>query len=81
LPPVSVAGDFPHVHSPSIPAKLQSLVHYLDSLTGHASIERLNELLTASHVSLADVRDYVRYGPGHYPRPPRWRQNDKERGG
>lgn len=51
-----------------VPPKLQPLVDYLNTLTARASIERLRELLAASNVTLADVRDFVRYEPGHYQR-------------
>jgi cysteine dioxygenase len=51
-----------------IPPKLRPLVDYLNTLTSRASIERLRELLTASHATLADVRDFVRYEPGQYQR-------------
>jgi cysteine dioxygenase len=51
-----------------IPAKLQPLIRYLDTLTSRASIERLNELLAESNVTLEDLGAFVRYEPGHYQR-------------
>jgi cysteine dioxygenase len=51
-----------------VPPKLQPLVAYLDTLTSRASIERLQELLGASQVTIDDVRDFVRFEPGHYQR-------------
>lgn len=54
--------------SSPVPPKLRPLVAYLDTLTARASIERLQELLAASNVTLDDVRDFVRFEPGHYQR-------------
>ena len=51
-----------------VPPKLQPLVNYLDSLTQRASIGRLKELLAASDVTLADVKDFVRFEPTTYQR-------------
>lgn len=51
-----------------VPPKLQSLATCLDALNARAPIERLRELLAASNVTLADVRDFVRFAPGHYQR-------------
>jgi cysteine dioxygenase len=52
----------------ALPPKLLPLIDYLNTLEDRASIERLKELLTASNATLDDVRDYVRYEPGHYQR-------------
>ena len=54
--------------SPPVPPKLQPLVNYLDSLSQRASLERLQELLTASNATIDDVRDFVRYEPTTYQR-------------
>ena len=51
-----------------VPPKLQPLVNYLDSLQHRASLERLQELLTASNATLDDVRDFVRYESTTYQR-------------
>ena len=51
-----------------VPPKLQPLVNYLDSLSHRASLERLQELLTASNATLDDVRDFVRYESTTYQR-------------
>ena len=54
--------------SHAIPAKLAPLINYLNGLDARASIARLQELLTASDATLDDVRDFVRFEPGHYQR-------------
>ncbi len=54
--------------SSSLPPKLRPLVDYLDTLTGRASLERLQELLAASNATLDDVRDFVRFDTPHYQR-------------
>jgi cysteine dioxygenase len=51
-----------------IPPKLQPLVAYLDALTARASIDRLRELLAASNATAEDVREFIRFEPGHYQR-------------
>ena len=51
-----------------IPPKLRPLVAYLDTLTARASIERLQELLATSNATAEDVRDFIRFEPGHYQR-------------
>ena len=51
-----------------IPPKLRPLVAYLDTLTARASIERLQELLAASNATDEDVREFIRFEPGHYQR-------------
>lgn len=51
-----------------IPPKLRPLVAYLDTLTARASIDRLQELLAASEATLNDLRQFVRFEPGHYQR-------------
>jgi cysteine dioxygenase len=51
-----------------VPQKLRPLVAYLDTLTERASIDRLKELLAASHATIDDVREFVRFEPGHYQR-------------
>lgn len=51
-----------------VPAKLRPLVDYLDTLRARAPSDRLKELLAASHATLEDVRDFVRFEPGHYQR-------------
>lgn len=51
-----------------VPPKLQPLVNYLNGLTARASIERLQELLAASHATDEDVREFIRFEPGHYQR-------------
>lgn len=51
-----------------VPQKLRPLVAYLDTLTERASIGRLQELLAASNATLEDVREFVRFEPGHYQR-------------
>ena len=56
------------MNSHPVPPKLQPLVHYLDGLTQRASIERLQQLLAESQATIDDVRDFVRFEPGHYQR-------------
>lgn len=51
-----------------VPPKLRPLVAYLDGLTQRAPIEKLQELLAASHATIDDVRDFVRFDPTHYQR-------------
>jgi cysteine dioxygenase len=51
-----------------VPAKLQPLVDYLNTLTSRATIERLQALLAASDATIDDVREFVRFEPGHYQR-------------
>lgn len=51
-----------------VPPKLQPLVNYLNGLTARASIERLQELLAASNATDEDVREFIRFEPGHYQR-------------
>ena len=53
---------------PVPPPKLQPLINYLNTLTSRASLDRLRELLAESNATLGDVRDFVRYEPGHYQR-------------
>jgi cysteine dioxygenase len=51
-----------------VPPKLQPLVNYLDSLAARASIDKLQELLAASHATLADVQDFLRFDAASYQR-------------
>jgi cysteine dioxygenase len=44
------------------------LVDYLNTLTSRATIERLQALLAASDATIDDVREFVRFEPGHYQR-------------
>jgi cysteine dioxygenase len=52
----------------AVPTKLVPLVQYLDGLDERASIERLRELLSQSNATIDDVREFVRFEPGHYQR-------------
>jgi cysteine dioxygenase len=54
-------------HRP-LPPKLAPLVAYLDALNERASIARLQELLTTSQATAEDLRDFIRFEPGHYQR-------------
>jgi cysteine dioxygenase len=56
------------VSSPTPPAKLAPLIHYLVQLTARAPIEQLRELLEATEVTLDDMRDFVEFAPDHYQR-------------
>ncbi|MDI1338092.1 MAG: cysteine dioxygenase family protein [Lacunisphaera sp.] len=51
-----------------VPAKLQPLVNYLNGLTQRATIDRLQELLAASHATIDDVKEFVRFEPTTYQR-------------
>ncbi len=50
------------------PAALIPLVEYLDGLGERASIDRLRELLNGAHVTLEDVREFVRFDAAQYQR-------------
>jgi len=50
----------------AVPAVLGSLVCYLDALTGRAPLEELSAHLRDSRVTLADVRDFLRFDPRYY---------------
>jgi cysteine dioxygenase len=52
----------------ALPPKLVPLVTYLESLTGRASIERLQHLLEESDATLDDVAPFVRFEPDSYQR-------------
>ena len=56
------------MNSHPVPPKLQPLVNYLNGLTQRASLERLRQLLAESQATIDDVRDSVRFEPGHYQR-------------
>ena len=54
--------------APTPPQKLAPLIHYLDRLTGRASIERLRELLTQTNITLDDLREFAQFDNAHYRR-------------
>lgn len=54
--------------SATLPQSLGPLVRYLDRLTGRAPLEELSRHLHASPVTLEELREFVRFDPGHYRR-------------
>jgi cysteine dioxygenase len=54
--------------APAVPRKLRPLLDYLDQLEARASIATLQELLTASDVTVEDLKAFVRFGTENYQR-------------
>lgn len=52
----------------TIPHSLQPLIEYLDGLSERASVEKLHELLSATEVSLGDLKPWLRFGTDNYRR-------------
>ena len=54
--------------APALSSPLAAIARYLDGLTERAPIGRLREVLDSSALTLADVREFVRFEDGVYQR-------------
>jgi len=59
--------DYPK-RAPEIPAELDSLVRYLDSLTERADVSKLENLLTENRATLETLQQFVHFGEVTYRR-------------
>ncbi len=56
------------MQTPTFPACLRPLVDYLNDLERRASIERVQQLLEATNLTLEDVREFVDFDQANYRR-------------